>query len=116
MTTVRQHQNPHTFSEPRQLEIQLVVYKLRVEEAPGLIELVLLFSGDIGDLPAMAGEGEEEQVTGPELRCRCAESGEHPLPGRALRQQNLRLHSSRFRDGGHVLRVEFARREITAPP
>ena len=62
VAAVRQHEDAHALGEAAQLEVQLVVDQLAVEQAPGLVLLVLLLAGDVGHLAAVARVGEEEQV------------------------------------------------------
>src|SRR6185436_20332931 len=55
MTTVSQHENADASSEVRQRSEHLIIDKLAIIEAPGLIEAIILVGIEIRQLTAVSG-------------------------------------------------------------
>ncbi len=101
--------------EAAQLVVQLVVDQLTVVQTPSLVLLVGFVAGDVGHLAAMTREGEEEKVSCTQRLGGITNAGQYVRARALLRQQHARLHALRSGKRSQVVRVEFTRRERSAP-
>ena len=68
VAAVGEHQDADALRKRGECGVDVVVAKLGVEQAPGLVQLVvLLVTVDVLHLTSVAGVGEEEQVPGLQL-------------------------------------------------
>ena len=96
--------------------VELVVDDLAVVRDPRLVQAILFtLTVAVGDLSAVAGVGQKEQISRRELFGGFADRRFHSVSRRLLSQQQLGFEAAAFGDRLHVVGVEFARDQRAVP-
>src|SRR6185295_15250138 len=115
VTAIGHDEDPHALLERAEGTVEGVVDEFGVVEAPRLVVAVLLVAVLVGDLPAVSGVGEEEEVAVVELGGVLLELLLHGADGRIAVDELFGREAALLGDRLHGVRVVDTARQRTVP-